>query len=455
LTDKSALEANPHLNITIVADKEAKTLTITDGGVGMTRKELKENLGTIAKSGTSEFMTALENKTADIGLIGQFGVGFYSVFLIADSVSVVSKNNKDEQYIWTSTASKDFTIAKDPRGSTLGRGTQIVMHLKEDSLEYLEQDRLKSIIQKYSEFMNFPIYLWSKKTYTEEVPVEEEKKEEEKKDEEKKEEKESDVEDVTEEKKEAEKPKTKTVTKTKEEWEQMNTNKPLWTRDPKEVKEQEYADFFKAFTKEQAEPLAWTHFRAEGETEFKSLLFIPESPPQKLFNGEEDHKNIKVFVKRVLVTDHIVDFLPRWLNFLKGLIDCDDIPINVSRETLQQHSVFNVMKNKIIGKTIALFEKLANDSSKSEKFFKNYGASLKIGVIEDQKSQKKLLPLLRFPSSASSNVTGFDDYISRMKKNQSQIFYLTGTSVEDIKASPFVERVIGRGYEVLVSIFIH
>ncbi|KAI9021941.1 heat shock protein Hsp90 family [Hyaloraphidium curvatum] len=438
----------------------------------MTQEDLVKSLGTLAKSGTSDFLKALENNTADMNLIGKFGVGFYSAYLVADKVRVVTKHNTDKQLIWESSAQNEFTIAEDPRGNTLGRGTEITLFLKPNTLEFLEDTRLKELVQKYSQFINFPIYLWVQKTVTEEVPIEEDKAEkpdEDKADAKDAEKPEEDVEDATEDKKDDDKPKTKSVEKKVEEWEKVNTNKPsgwtrmpprmvltspdwflVWIRNPKDVTEEEYNEFYKAFTKENDDPLSYIHFKAEGEHEFRSIIFVPAKPaPSFLQQAEESfNRNIKLYVRRVFITDELVDFLPRWLAFIKGVVDSDDFPLNVSRETIQQHSILNWIKKKLVSKAIELFKTLSKDEEKYPKFLESFGVTLKLGAIEDRLNQKKLLRLLRFQSS-HDNSTSILDYIERMKKNQTQIYYLTGASVEEIKKSPLLEKILAREYEVL------
>jgi len=405
-----------------------------------------------------------ENNTADVGLIGQFGVGFYSVFLVADQVTVVSKSpHDDKQHIWASTSESDFTISEDPRGPTLGRGTEITLHLKDDALHFAEESQIKSLIQKYSEFINFPIYLWTKKTETVEVPLTEEELAEQakKKKKEPKEEKDElenpDVEDVdenAEDEEEEETPKTKKIEKKVEDWDLMNQNKPIWTRSPKSVTSTEYIEFFKAFTKDTTEPLTYIHFRAEGEVDFRSILYIPgKAPPNHLNKVEEVLRNIKLFVRRVFITDELVEFLPRWLNFIKGLIDSDDLPLNVSRETLQQHAMLKIIKKKIIHKSIEMIKNLSKNETQYGTFLKEFGANLKLGIIEDVGNRKKLSKLLKFPSSYTKKnghgPTFLEDYVKRMKKGQEQIYFLTGESISAIEKSPFVETLISRGYEVL------
>ncbi|TPX54310.1 hypothetical protein PhCBS80983_g05975 [Powellomyces hirtus] len=446
LTDKDALGDTVDLKITLVADKERQTLTITDTGVGMTFKDLKSNLGTIAKSGTAEFLASVESQKNNTNLIGQFGVGFYSAFLIADRVTVVSKNNEDKQYIWESTSESDFRIIEDPRGNTLGRGTQIVLHVKKDALEYLEQSKLRQLVQRYSEFINFPIYLWASKTETEQVPVEDEPEAETPNDD-----LDDDIEDVTDKEEKDTKPKTKTITKTVTDWELTNQQKPIWTRRPADITEREYNEFYMSFTKDAVEPLAYNHFRAEGEVEFKSILFVPKKPnPAFLQSGDDWTHNVKLFVRRVFITDELLGFLPRWLSFLKGLVDSDDLPLNVSRETLQQHSIIKVIKKRVIAKAIDMFRTMAaKDEEKYIEFWGSYGNAIKLGVIEDPANKKKLMKLLRFRSSHSEKLTSLEQYVSRMRKGQPQIYFITGEQPDTFSTSPFVEKLIARGYEVL------
>jgi heat shock protein beta len=443
LTDKSQLDTNPDLKIFITADKEEKTLTIKDTGIGMTHDQLRDNLGTIAKSGTAEFLKAMKEKNAtDPGLIGKFGVGFYSAFLVADSVAVVSKNNNDEQFIWESASQSNFRIIKDPRGNTLKRGTEIVLRIKPGEEEFLETNRLKEIVQKHSEFINFPIYLWNEKTI--EVPVEESEVKETKEEESEVE----DVEDVTEETKEEK----KTVTKTIFDWELLNENKPIWTRNPSDVTEKEYHDFFKSHFKEYMEPLAYNHFKLEGDAEFNVLMYVPSTPPPKFMQPDAGpYRNVQLFVRRVFISDDLIDFLPKWLSFLKVVIDSDDLPLNVSRETLQNHASLKLVKNKIISKALDLLIGLAEkeDDSVYRKVHTEFGKAFRYGLYEAKSShQKKLTRLLRFHSSVEEFVS-LDKYKDRMKDKQPQIYYSTGVNVKAAKSSPFAEKSIARGYEVL------
>ncbi|KAI9336290.1 Hsp90 protein-domain-containing protein [Obelidium mucronatum] len=399
---------------------------LADTGIGMTTEELKKNLGTIARSGTSEFVSLLEDKNADLSMIGQFGVGFYSVFLVCDRVTVASKSNDSpKQMIWESTSENDFTIGVDPRGNTLGRGTEITLHLKDDALEYLEEYKLGELIKKYSEFITFPIY---------DIATEPS---------------EDGVEDVPEDSS----PKKTTETRTYHAWERVNQNKPIWARKPSELSSDDYKEFYKAFSKDTQEPLAWTHFQAEGDNEFKSILFIPKKAPSNFLQKlEVSMKNVKLFVRRVFITDE-TELVPRWLSFITGLVDSDDLPLNVSRETLQKHALLKSIKKKMIAKAIEMIRNIAGDESKYLDFFKQYGVAIKLGVVEDNKNKDKLTKILRFYSSNSEDgMTTLGDYKKRMKSKQPQIYYITGTNLKEIQNSPVVEVPLARGYEVLYMI---
>ncbi|XP_071960822.1 endoplasmin-like [Antedon mediterranea] len=452
LTDKTALDATEELSIKIKADKDNHMLHVTDTGIGMTKDDLVKNLGTIAKSGTSEFFDKLskggEGEASD--LIGQFGVGFYSSFLVADTVVVTSKHNDDKQYIWESNSS-EFSVTEDPRGDTLKRGTTISLHLKEEAYDYLEPDTIEKLVKKYSQFINFPIYLWASKTETVEEPIEDEEEEAPPADEEKKdEEKEDEEAEVETEDEEEKKPKTKSVEKTTWDWKLMNESKPIWTRSPKEVTDEEYNDFYKSFTKASDEPISKTHFTAEGEVTFRSILFIPKTAPQGMFQeyGKKvDH--IKMYVRRVFITDDFESMMPKYLNFVNGVVDSDDLPLNVSRETLQQHKLLKVIKKKLVRKTLDMIKKMDADKFKNE-FWKEYGTNIKLGIIEDNSNRSRLAKLVRFSSSNSdTEVTSLPEYIERMKEKQEHIYFMAGTGRKEVETSPFVERLLKKGYEVL------
>merc|ERR1712131_150293 len=399
LTDKTALDATEELSIKIKVERDANVIHITDTGVGMTQAELKKNLGTIAKSGTSDFFENLSNagnEDSASDLIGQFGVGFYSAFLVADKVVVTSKSNNDDQYVWESDSVK-FSIAKDPRGNTLARGTTISLYLKEEAGDYLQHQSVKDLIQKYSQFINFPISLWSSAQVEEEVPVEEEADEEVKAD--------DDDEAAVEDEAEEEKPKTQKVTKTVWDWELINSTKPIWQRKMADITEEEYEEFYKAIAKDTTTPMTKTHFSAEGEVSFKASLVVPKAAERDMFNdyGQKRTDNIKMYVRRVFITDDFTDMMPKYLQFIRGVVDSDDLPLNVSRETLQQHKLLKVIKKKLVRKTLDMIKKIAAEQY-DEKFWKEFGTNIKLGVIEDHSNRTRLAKLLRFQTSNSETV---------------------------------------------------
>lgn len=462
LTDKSALSATEELSIKIKADKENNMLHITDTGIGMTKQDLEVNLGTIAKSGTTEFFEKFEEVTAAAGegaasdLIGQFGVGFYSSFLVADTVIVTSKHNEDKQYIWESDAAQ-FSIVEDPRGDTLLRGTTVSLVMKEEAMEFLEPQKLRGLVEKYSQFINFPIYIWESKTETVEEPIDDEEEtateSEEGEDKEQKEKSEDEtVEDeasVEEEETEEEKPKTRKVEKTTWDWVQVNNTRPIWLRNTKEVEDEEYAEFYKVFTKDSQEPLAKTHFVAEGEVTFRSILFVPPVAPADMFTSyTKRNTKIKLYVRRVFITDDFEDMLPNYLNFIRGVVDSDDLPLNVSREMLQQHKLLKVIKKKLVRKALDMFKKM--DEEDYKKFWEQFSTNVKLGVIEDSSNKTRLAKLLRFHSSNDeSELTSLEQYIERMKEKQEHIYFMAAPNRPEAEASPFVERLLRKGYEVL------
>ncbi|XP_026081395.1 endoplasmin [Carassius auratus] len=449
LTHEDALAGNEELTIKIKSDKEKNMLHITDTGIGMTKDELVRNLGTIAKSGTSEFLSKMTDMQEDgqstSELIGQFGVGFYSAFLVADKVIVTSKHNNDTQHIWESD-SNEFSVINDPRGDTLGRGTTITLVMKEEASDYLELETIKNLVKKYSQFINFPIYVWSSKTETVEEPIEEDDAAETEK-----EEAAEDEAEVEEEDEDKDKPKTKKVEKTVWDWELMNDIKPIWQRPAKEVEEDEYKAFYKTFSRDNDEPISHIHFTAEGEVTFKSILFIPASAPRGLFDEYGTKKNdfIKLFVRRVFITDDFHDMMPKYLNFIRGVVDSDDLPLNVSRETLQQHKLLKVIRKKLVRKTLDMIKKIAEEQY-NDKFWKEFGTNIKLGVIEDHSNRTRLAKLLRFQTSHSDTTpSSLEQYVERMKEKQDKIYFMAGTSRKEAESSPFVERLLKKGYEVI------
>merc|ERR1719401_74229 len=388
----------------------------------MTKEELQENLGRIAMSGTKKFGEALKEKggAEASNLIGQFGVGFYSSFLVADKVQVITKSIDGPQLRWESESADKYSITEDDSTPIEGSGTRIVLHLKEDMDKYLDTYTLRNMLKKYSEFLQFPIQIWAEKTEYEQVP------------------------DETAEVKEGEEPKMKTVPKTTNVWETVNSATPLWLREPREVTDDEYKEFYKTTFGQYDEPLAKAHFALEGQIEFRALLFMPSTVPwelsQDMFN-EKVHP-MKLYVKRVFISDKFSEeLLPRWLQFLKGMVDSDDLPLNVSREILQKSRTLMIMRKRLIKKAIAMIKGLQGNTEQWKTFNDNFGRYVKVGLIEDKDNKDEILKIATFDSSHSTELTTMADYASRMKEGQKQIYYITGSSRKTAMSSPVLERL--------------
>jgi len=434
------------LEIRIRADKEARTLEIRDTGIGMTKADLIKNLGTIAKSGTSAFVDEFL-KSNDSSLIGQFGVGFYSVYLVADKVDFISKHNDDTQHVWTSDGQGAFTVAEmtDPE-EQLGRGSLLRLHLKEDAEEYMEERKIRDLVKHYSQYIQYPILLETEKEVEKEVPV-------------------SEVDGSDDGVEDEDAAKTKTVMVKEKTWERLNETQALWTRKPQSVDKEEYATFWKEVSKTSEDPITHSHFEVDGsDVNFKALLFIPPTAPANYYDSFYTRTpDIRLYVRRVFITDDFEDLMPAYLNFLWGVVDSDTLPLNVSRETLQTSQALKVIKRRLIKQALDMILKIhtederrikdgeiTEDERKYDKFWNVWGKSLKLGLADDTANRHRIAKLLRVRTSKSDGkLISLDTYVKRMKDGQKNIFFLSGDSVKEIEDSPLIERLLAKDFEVI------
>merc|ERR1711892_187803 len=362
ITDPDKIENQPNFFIKIIPDKTNSTITIEDSGIGMTKNEMINNLGTIAKSGTKAFMESMA-AGGDISMIGQFGVGFYSGYLVSDKIRVVSKHNDDEQYVWESAAGGSFTVQKDTEmvHGEVKRGTKVICYLKEDQSEFLEERRLKDLVKKHSEFIGFSIELF------------------------------------------VEKSKEKEVKEVSHEWEQLNKNKPLWMRKSEDVTNEEYASFYKSLSNDWEDHLSVKHFSVEGQLEFRALLFVPRRAPFDMFESKKKRTNIKLYVRRVFIMDDCDELMPEWLSFVKGVVDSEDLPLNISRETLQQNKILRVIKKNLVKKCLEMFSEISEKKDDYKKFYEQFSKNIKLGIHEDSTNRAKVAELMRYHTSKSGD----------------------------------------------------
>lgn len=414
LKDDSLYAGDSDLKVIVSADKEAKTLTISDNGIGMSRDDIIDNIGTIARSGTKAFLESLTgDQKQDSHLIGQFGVGFYSSFIVADKVSVISqKAGTSEAHLWQSDGSGSYTIEAASRA---GRGTDVILHLGDDELEFTDDWRLRAIIKKYSDNIELPVQMLEA-----EVPADKDDKE---------------------------------AAKKERQLETVNSAKALWTRPKAELKDADYTEFYKTIAHDWQDPLCWTHNKVEGSSEYTTLLYLPSQAPFDLYERDMQH-GIKLYVQRVFIMDENKELMPHYLRFIKGLVDSADLPLNVSRELLQKNKIIDNIKNAAVKRILAMLENLAkNDAENYAKFWDTFGQVFKEGAVEDKDNQQRILKLCRFASTHADvplQNCALDDYIARMQPDQEQIYYITADSFNAAKNSPHLESFRQQKTEVLL-----
>ena len=416
LENNDLYEGNGELRVRISADKDANTVTISDNGIGMSREEVISSLGTIAKSGTAEFFQNLTGDQArDSQLIGQFGVGFYSAFIVADSVTVRTRKAGEAQATeWHSQGEGEYTLADIEKAE---RGTEIILHLRDDEKEFLEEFRLRSIVTKYSDHVSIPVEMYQ-------APTEE-----------------------------SEGPDGEKIPATPGEWQAINKATALWTRDKSEISDEEYKEFYKHVGHDWEEPLTWAHNKVEGKTEYTSLLYIPKKAPFDMWNRERQH-GLKLYVQRVFIMDDAEQFMPNYLRFVKGLLDSNDLPLNVSREILQDNKVTQAIRKGCTSRVLKMLDRMGkNKSEEYQTFWNEFGQVIKEGPAEDMANKEAIAKLLRFASTDSDLETqnvSLEQYIARMKEGQDKIYYVVADSFQAAKSSPHLEIFRKKGIEVLL-----
>ncbi|BBN82043.1 chaperone protein HtpG [Pseudoalteromonas sp. A25] len=416
LSNGDLYEGDADLRVRVSVDKDANTITISDNGIGMTRDEVISSLGTIAKSGTAEFFQNLTGDQAkDSQLIGQFGVGFYSAFIVADAVTVVTRKAGEKTAVeWHSKGEGEYTLAEVAKE---GRGTDIILHLREDEKEFLDNFRLRGIVTKYSDHISIPVEM-----YKEPVP-------------------------------ESEGPDGEKIEAKPGEWEAINRATALWTRDKSEISEEEYKEFYKHVGHDWEEPLTWAHNKVEGKTEYTSLLYIPKKAPFDLWNRERQ-SGLKLYVQRVFIMDDAEQFMPSYLRFVKGLLDSNDLPLNVSREILQDNKITQAIRKGCTSRVLKMLERMGkNKPEEYQTFWNEFGQVIKEGPAEDMANKEAIAKLLRFSSTHTDESTqnvSLEQYIERMKEGQDKIYYVVSDSFEAAKSSPHLEIFRKKGIEVLL-----